>query len=131
MKFNKNVTASRRKNRKAHFTSIGLERTKLMNAPLSKDLKEEYGIKRIAVRPGDMVKVVSGEFKKKEGVVMKVNRHDIKIEVEGCFVQKEDGKKINKGIHPSNLRIIKLSMEKDRAEIINKKVEAMKSEVKA
>ena len=39
MKFSKDVTSSRRKNRKAHFTAPSNIRRKLMSAPLSADLR--------------------------------------------------------------------------------------------
>ncbi len=44
MKFNKNVSSSRRKARKAHFQAPSNIRRKIMSASLSKELKEKYNV---------------------------------------------------------------------------------------
>ena len=47
MKLNKNVTSSRRKQRKRQFTAPSHIRRKLMSAPLSKDLRAKYGVRYV------------------------------------------------------------------------------------
>lgn len=127
MKFNTSVSSSRRKQRKAHFTAQGTDLTKQFTAQLSKSLQEEFSIKRIPIRPNDRVKILVGKFKAKEGKVVKVNRHQKKICIEDCTITKKDGVIKYIGVHPSNVRITGLSMEKDRP----KMVEALKQKVKA
>jgi hypothetical protein len=46
MKFSKNVSASRRKSRAAHFSAPSSERRTIMSAPLSKELREKYNVSR-------------------------------------------------------------------------------------
>ena len=46
MKFKTTVTSSRRKQRKAHFSSDSTTRHKLMSANLSKDLRTKYNVRR-------------------------------------------------------------------------------------
>lgn len=58
MKFNKFKTASRRKNRKAHFTAPSHIRRRLMSAPLSKELKQKYNVRSMPVRKDDEVQVM-------------------------------------------------------------------------
>ena len=55
------VTRSRRKNRKAHFTTPSHLRRKLMSCPLSKDLKKKYSVRSMPVRKEDEVMVVRGK----------------------------------------------------------------------
>ena len=43
MKFAPNVSSSRRKSRKAHFSAPSNERRKIMSSPLSSELKNKYG----------------------------------------------------------------------------------------
>lgn len=57
MKFNTNVTSSRRKNRKRHFSAPSHIRRKLMTAPLSKELRQKYNIRNIPIRKDDEVQV--------------------------------------------------------------------------
>jgi len=45
MKFNKDVTSSRRKSRKAHFSAPSSVRHIIMSSPLSKELKEKYHVR--------------------------------------------------------------------------------------
>ncbi|KRH94094.1 60S ribosomal protein L26 [Pseudoloma neurophilia] len=127
MKFNKNVTSSRRKQRKAHFTAQGTELTKQFTAQLSKPLQEEFSIKRIPIRPNDRVKILVGKFKARDGKVVRVNRHARKICIEDCTITKKDGGIKYIGVHPSNVRIIGLSMEKDRPKLLK----ALQKKIKA
>lgn len=57
MKFNKLVTASRRKNRKRHFTAPSHIRRKLMSSPLSKELRQKYNVRAMPIRKDDEVQV--------------------------------------------------------------------------
>lgn len=120
MKLNANISSSRRKQRKKHFNAKSTDLTKQMTAPLTKALKEEIGIKRIPVRPNDIVLVRVGKYKKTEGKVVKVNRVARKICVEGVSITKKDGAVRYLGVHPSNLSIVRLSMEHDRNKVIEK-----------
>ena len=60
MKFNPNVSSSRRKNRKRHFQAPSHIRRKLMSAPLSKELRAKHGVKSMPVVKGDIVRVTRG-----------------------------------------------------------------------
>ena len=57
MKLNTQVSSSRRKNRKRHFSAPSHIRRKLMTAPLSKELKQKYNIRNIPIRKDDEVQV--------------------------------------------------------------------------
>lgn len=63
MKYNKNVSSSRRKSRKAHFTAPSSVRRKLMSAPLCKDLRQKYNVRSLPIRKDDEVQVTRGHHK--------------------------------------------------------------------
>ena len=58
MKFNKSVTGSRRKNRRAHFNAPSHIRRKIMSSPLSKELRQKYSVRSIPIRKDDEVQVL-------------------------------------------------------------------------
>ncbi|MEO3992891.1 MAG: 50S ribosomal protein L24 [Desulfurococcaceae archaeon TW002] len=97
-------------------------RHKYLTAPLSRELREELGIKRIYVRAGDTVKIVRGDWKGHEGKVVKVDYEDIALHVEGVTIKKADGTPVYYPIHPSKVVIIKLDLsDKKRAKIIERR----------
>jgi len=88
-------------------------RHKLLSAHLSQDLRKKYGRRSFPIRKGDEVEVMRGEFKKHKGRVTKVDLKKYKIYVSGIIQKKVDGTEVQRPIHPSNLRIIKLNLEDD------------------
>lgn len=48
MKFNPNVSSSRRKQRKAHFTAPSSVRRVIMSSALNKDLAKKHGVRAAA-----------------------------------------------------------------------------------
>jgi|TARA_Y100000310_G_scaffold335050_1_gene416159 large subunit ribosomal protein L24 len=95
---------------------------KLLSVNLSKDLRKKHEKRNINVRKGDMVKVMRGKFKKKQGKVVEVNTKKSKISIEGIQVKKQDGSKVNVKLRPSNLQIIELNLE-DKKRLKNQKEE--------
>jgi large subunit ribosomal protein L26e len=55
MKFNPNVSSSRRKSRKAHFTAPSSVRRVIMSSPLGKDLVKKHGVRVLASGVGGAV----------------------------------------------------------------------------
>ena len=82
-----------------------------MGAMLSKELKEKHGIKTLPVRLGDMVKVLRGDHKDKEGKVSAVDLKKMTIVVDGISVTKSDGTEVPRPIQPSNVMIMKLELK--------------------
>ncbi|KAF5837991.1 translation protein SH3-like domain-containing protein [Dunaliella salina] len=125
MKFSPNVSYSRRKSRKAHFTAPSSERRKLMSAPLSAELKQKHpGVRAIPVRKDDEVTVVRGTYKGREGKVTQVYRRKWVIHIERITREKVNGATVNVGIDPSKVVISKLKMDKDRKKILERKQSA-------
>ncbi|KAJ2725490.1 60S ribosomal protein L26A [Coemansia sp. Benny D115] len=121
MKFSRDVTSSRRKCRKAHFTAPSHIRRKLMSSALSKDLRKKYEVRSIPVRTGDEVIVTRGANKGREGKVVSVYRKKWVIHIDRLVREKSNGATTPIGIHPSNVAITALKLTKDREEILARK----------
>jgi large subunit ribosomal protein L24 len=97
-------------------------RHKLFNAKLSKELVEKYGIKRLPVRVGDVVRIMRGDFAGHEGKVVNVDLKRVRIFVEGAQIKRSDGTPIYYPIHPSKVMIVKLDLsDKYRLKIIERR----------
>ncbi|KAK3990512.1 large subunit ribosomal protein L26e [Cladorrhinum sp. PSN332] len=117
-KVSTNVSSSRRKSRKAHFKAPSSVRRDIMSAPLSKELREKYNVRSIPIRKDDEVTIVRGTQKGKEGKVTSVYRLKYVIHVERVTRDKASGQSVPLGIHPSNVVISKLKLDKDRESIL-------------
>lgn len=110
------------KQRKALYEMPLHLRRKLLTAPLSDELREKYGIKRLPVRKGDVVRIMRGSFKGHEGKVVKVDLKRVRIFIEGVQRKKADGTPVYVPIHPSKVQIIKLDLsDKWRIKVIERK----------
>merc|ERR1711985_125135 len=121
MKFSANVSSSRRKARKAHFTAPSSVRRKIMSAHLDKTLSNKYHVKSMPIRKDDEVIVVRGSHRGREGKVIQVYRKKYVIHIERVTREKSNGSTVNVGIHPSNVMITKLKLDKDRRAILERK----------
>ncbi len=84
---------------------------RFVSANLSKDLRKKHGKRNLPLKKDDIVKIMRGKFKKKQGKVLSVKLKTQKITVEGIQVKKLDGSKVNVNLRPSNLQIIELNLE--------------------
>lgn len=114
-----------------------------MSAPLSKELREKYNVslwpasnlvppalpclhcsstqvRSIPIRKDDEVQIVRGSNKDKEGKVTSVYRLKYVIHVERVTREKVSGQSVPLGIHPSNVVITKLKLDKDRESILER-----------
>lgn len=121
MKFNTDVSSSRRKSRKAHFQAHSEARRKIMSAPLSKELREKYNVRSLPIRKGDEVTIVRGSCKNRDGQVMTVWRKKYVIHVDRVTRDKNNGQSTPIGINTSNVVITKLHMDKDRKALLARK----------
>jgi large subunit ribosomal protein L24 len=93
-----------------------------MTAPLSEELREKYGVKRLPVRKGDKVRIVRGDFKGHEGTVVKVDLRRLRVYVDGVTVKRQDGTPRFVPIHPSKVVIVALDLkDKWRRAIIERR----------
>lgn len=110
-----------RKQRKALYDAPLHTRQKLVSAHLSKKLKEEFGRRSLAVRKGDKVKVMRGEFFGLMGNVKDVDLKRLRVTVEKIARKKVDGTEVLVLFHPSNLQIMEANMgDKERQAIVKR-----------
>ncbi|KAI0593752.1 ribosomal protein L24 [Biscogniauxia sp. FL1348] len=119
-KVNTSIASSRRKSRKAHFSAPSSIRRNIMSAPLSKELREKYNVRSIPIRKDDEVQIVRGSHKGREGKVTSVYRLKYQIHIERVTREKVSGQSVPLGIHPSNVVIQKLKLDKDRENILER-----------
>jgi large subunit ribosomal protein L26e len=122
MKLNKDVSASRRKQRARHFNAPSHMRRKVMCAPLSKDLRTKHNVRSLPIRKDDEVIVVRGHFKGQQtGKVVNVYRKKFVVHIERMQREKVNGSTVQVGIHPSNCVITKLKLDKDRTKMLERR----------
>ncbi|KAI0670435.1 ribosomal protein L24 [Trametes maxima] len=121
MKFNADVSSSRRKSRKAHFSAPSSVRRKIMSSSLSKELRGKYNTRSIPIRKDDEVRIVRGKYKGREGKVTQVYRKKWVIHVDRVQRDKSNGASVPIGIHPSKVVVINLKLDKDRRAILDRK----------
>ena len=92
------------------------ERHKQVHAPLSPDLRDEYGRRNVRVNAGDTVEVLRGDYAGTEGEVLKVDLREAAVHVEEVTVEKTDGEAVPRPLDASNVRVIELDLEDDRRE---------------
>ena len=111
--FGKNWKSSKqpRKQRKYLANAPLHIRKKFISANLSKDLRKNHKKRSIPLRKGDVVKIMRGKFKGKQGKITEISLKNLKIIVDGIQTKKQDGSKVNVKLQPSNLQIIELNTE--------------------
>ena len=121
MKTHQSVSSQRRKSRKAYFTAPSSVRRVLLSSHLSSDLRKKYSVRSIPVRKGDQVKVVRGHFKGNQGKVLSVYRRRWCIYIEKVENTKLNGQQVQVPIHPSNVEVTSLKLDKDRKALLERK----------
>merc|ERR1719216_662790 len=121
MKTSPGVSSQRRKSRKAYFTAPSSQRRRMMSAQLSKELSTKYQTRSIPVRNGDTVKVVRGPNKNREGKVTEVYRRKWCIHIEKLVKEKMNGQQAKIPIHPSNVQVTNLRLDKNRKDLLARK----------
>ncbi|PKC11865.1 60S ribosomal protein L26, partial [Rhizophagus irregularis] len=122
------VSSSRRKSRKAHFSAPSSVRRKIMSAALSKELRDKYNTRSIPIRKDDEVRIVRGTFKGRDGKVLRVYRKRWVIHIDRISKEKISGNTVPVGIHPSNVVVTKLKINKDRKSLLDRKNRVLKKD---
>ena len=111
-----------RKQRKYRSNAPLHIKQKFLHAHLSKELRKKYSKRNAALRKGDSVKIMRGQFKNKTGKVYEVSVKKMKVYVDGIEFVKRDATKSRYPLQPSNLMITELNMDdKIRSKILARK----------
>ncbi|PIU02950.1 MAG: 50S ribosomal protein L24 [Candidatus Diapherotrites archaeon CG09_land_8_20_14_0_10_32_12] len=109
------------------------KKQKELRVHLSKELRDKYKMRALQVRKDDIVKVMVGKYKGKEGKIVKASVADSYVNIDNLKIKKVDGKEIYVKFQPSNLIIKELSLN-DNIRLAKlkreKKVQKMKLEKK-
>jgi len=119
--------------KKVSSKSPGKQRKKIHSAPihanknrlkcrLDEFLQEQYGLRSLVVKTGDLVKIMRGQFRDTEGKVLRVDYKDVQVFLDSATVTKSDGKEANIPVHPSNIMLVKLELDDERKQLIERKV---------
>ena len=110
------------KQRKKLYTSPVHANKKRLKCRIDEFLQEEYGLRSLVVKTGDLVKIMRGQFRDTEGKIIRVDYKNIRVYLDSATVTKADGKEANIPIHPSNIMIVKLELDDERKQLIESKV---------
>jgi len=121
------ISSKPKKKRKMYFQSKLHQIHKQLAAHLSEKLRKELKTRSLTVRKNDVVKVLRGEHKKKQGKVIKVDYKKRQVFIEGITRKKTDGTEIPIPFNASNLMIIELDTT-DKKRLKNKRKETEKNE---
>ena len=113
--------APKKQRKQIHTAPIHANRNRL-KCRLDEFLQEEYGLRSLPVKKGDLVKIMRGQFRDTEGKVIAVHYADVAVFLDNATVTKSDGKEANIPVHPSNLMLVKLELDDERKKLIEKKV---------
>jgi large subunit ribosomal protein L24 len=92
------------------------DKQKQVRAPLSPELREEYGRRSVRVNAGDTVTVTRGDFAGESGEVMAVDLKSATITVEDVTLERADGEEVPRPLDASNVQVTKLDLEDDERE---------------
>jgi large subunit ribosomal protein L26e len=98
--------------------------------------KSSHGItttqaRSLPIRKDDTVTIVRGTYKGREGKVTQVYRKRFLIYIERVHREKGNGATVPVGIHPSNVVINVIKMDKDRKALLERKDRSAKGGLKA
>ncbi len=108
--------------RKSQFTASLHEKRKYLSAPLSPNLKSQYGTRTLPLIEEDTVSITKGDRKLTEGKVLRVNTKKGMLYVEGVTRTRLDGSTVQIPVRPENVMITKLKLDDDwRKRILERK----------
>lgn len=99
-----------------------------MACTLSKDLRAKHGIRSLPIRKEDEVEIMRGKHIKTKGKVTQVYRKKNCIYIEKVSKEKGNGAIVKIPIQPSNCKIYKLKLNKDREDLIKRKSEGFNAD---
>jgi len=99
-----------RKQRKYRANAPLHVKQRFVHVHLSPELRKKYGLRNVQLHKNDKVKVLRGQFRKKDGKVSRIDLKDEKVFITGMEYIKKDGNKVPVRFHPTNLMIVELDL---------------------
>lgn len=99
-----------------------------MSAPLSKELRTQYGgVRALPVQTGDEVEITVGQHKGRKGTVKSVYRLRYQVFVDRIERETARGKTVGIPFKANNLRITKVKLSPGRENLLKRKQEGRKA----
>lgn len=119
-----------RKQRKYRYQAPLHIKQKFMHTHLSPELRKKHHKRNLQLKSGDKVKILRGQFRKKEGKVERISLKKEQVFITGLEKIKKDGTKLLVPFRPSNLMIIELNLDdkKRKQKLAVKEIEEKKTE---
>ncbi|KAL6086661.1 hypothetical protein STEG23_020968 [Scotinomys teguina] len=93
--------------------------------PFSKELRQKYNVRSMPIRKDAEVELVRGHYKGQQiGIVVQVYRKKYTIYTEQVQCEKANGTTVHVGIHPCNVVITRLKLDKDQKKILQRKAKS-------
>lgn len=112
---------SPRKQRRLIYKSPLHAHKNMLKCRLDEFLREEYAMRSLVPKRGDLVRIMRGQFRDTEGKIVHIDYRRIRLFVDSATTTKADGKEAQIPMHPSNLMLVKLEIDDDRKEILQRK----------
>ncbi len=93
----------------------------MLKCRLDEFLREEYSMRSLVPKKGDLVRIMRGQFRETEGKIVRVDYTKVRVYVDSATTTKSDGKETQIPIHPSNLLLVKLELNDERKQILERK----------
>ena len=122
MMVKKPSSKSPRKQRRRVRNAALHERKNMLKCRLDEFLQEEYGLRSLVIKKGDLVRIMRGQFRDTEGKVTDVSYKKGLVYLDNTTITKADGKEATVPVHPSNLMLVKLELDDERKSLIESKV---------
>jgi large subunit ribosomal protein L24 len=107
-----------RKQRKYRHNAPLHVRRRFLAANIAPSLRDRFGKRSMVVRRGDEVMVTRGKLRGTKGLIERVDIKGERVFMEGVKMKKVDGSDVSRPIAPSNLVIIKLSVDDKRRQAV-------------
>lgn len=117
----KSSSKSPRKQKRRIYKSPLHSHKNMLKCRLDEFLREEYAMRSLVPKKGDLVRIMRGQFRETEGKIVRVDYRNVRIYIDSATTTKADGKEAQIPIHPSNLMLVELELDDDRREIIEQK----------
>ncbi len=101
---------SPRRQRRALYLAPTSERRRRMTVPLSRELRRRFQRRRVPIRKGDTVRVLSGSFAGREERVAKVSRRSLSVTLDNVTLKTAEEKLKPLPLRPSHLVITRLNL---------------------
>ncbi|MEM4575841.1 MAG: 50S ribosomal protein L24 [Candidatus Nezhaarchaeales archaeon] len=112
-----------RKQRRWLYQAPNHVRHKIVSAHLSKELRNQYPLRSLPLRTGDVVMVMRGDHRGHTGKVIKLDHKKYRVYIEGLVRKKTDGSEVPIPVNPSKVQIVKLNLDDGwRKKIIERKM---------